>query len=688
MIWSKKCKDFFVHGFSAFLFMGLASHAWAAPTQLPAPSVSSDTKFAYYRLNTTGFAAGTTFRILIDTDTSPTSGYGYGLGADYMLQNDTLYKHTGSGKLWNWVAIKKVNYLPSAGEVGWQVSLMDIDNPSMVIVRGQTPSPELASPLVTQVMKPRAGGINPFPTATASLPSNIVSGSTINLNCGTTYSGTLNLVNLVNVTVQTSGNCGPALITPVKRVTNAWRLYKDRIYVTDAPEEVGQVFVDGQHAELAHYPNSLREMGWLKPTNITATTMDYDGLQYLDLIGAKATFRGQYPWAIGTRTIAKVDGIRLTLPPPTNVNLIAENSEDLGKFYLEGKLWMLDAPGEWVWHDKKLYIYMPDGQAPGSRVHAGPLVNAVIDARGSTSIHLTNIRVVGGYIGVDASWTDKAARGASDLEIRSTEIAYSEWAGIYSTDSKDLYIDRSSIIGALHTGIYSRYGSSGTMVQNSTFRNINMIGMHKGSDGSIYLNWDEHGRVLNNVIENSGKSGIFMGGSKNAVIKGNKVDGACRIHGDCGGIYVFTRDYPNWVNTNTWIDSNNVMNVSGEPVRENSTNPERYGIYLDDEATGYTVNKNQISNCDSGMQMHLAYGNMISYNNFSNNNIRHVLLAESGGNKGSMTQNIFTGNTFNGPALPFFFAVSNPTTAATFSGNYFLGYGSAPLTEPAGIPLH
>ena len=48
-------------------------------------------------------------RTYIDTDRNPATGFAQGgIGADYLLENATLYRHNGSG--WSWTTVKTVTF--------------------------------------------------------------------------------------------------------------------------------------------------------------------------------------------------------------------------------------------------------------------------------------------------------------------------------------------------------------------------------------------------------------------------------------------------------------------------------------------------------------------------------------------------------------------------------------------------
>ncbi|QUS47104.1 hypothetical protein [Salmonella enterica] len=61
-------------------------------------------------------------------------------------------------------------------------------------------------------------------------------------------------------------------------------------------------------------------------------------------------------------------------------------------FYVEGKLWMLDTPGEWAVSNGRLYVWAPDGLSPEGRVWAAPDSNG-IDADNSKNITIDGVRI-------------------------------------------------------------------------------------------------------------------------------------------------------------------------------------------------------------------------------------------------------------------------------------------------------
>ncbi|TFV94014.1 hypothetical protein E4K72_18545, partial [Oxalobacteraceae bacterium OM1] len=81
-----------------------------------------------------------------------------------------------------------------------------------------------------------APGVTPPVTSTAlpplPLPASVANGSTVQLECGRVYAGSLNLSGKSNVTVTTSGTCGNATITPGQAVSG-WSKYQGNVYVAN-----------------------------------------------------------------------------------------------------------------------------------------------------------------------------------------------------------------------------------------------------------------------------------------------------------------------------------------------------------------------------------------------------------------------------------------------------------------------
>lgn len=563
---------------------------------------------------------------------------------------------------------------------------------------------------------PPFAGIAPFPTGspypyyTGSTPGSVYKipdGKDYALACNTTYSGALDVSGTTGVKIRAAATCAAGqnpVIIPGAPINGGWTLYDsaNNIYVKTTNFQIGQVFNLGQTIQLvgvAHYPDSINEVahpsdstagpGWLQLSAATdvhtydsasAMTINYQGLpsglQASDLVGAKVTYRGSYPWSIGTRDVSSYNPSTgdIGMAAINDLNLRAEDASNIVRFYLEGKRWMLSKMAStssgWAFeadttgatNGGKLYLRLPSGQNPNNlNIWGGAPVRSVINAQGATSLTISNVRIVGGEIGVDGSYLDSKGKAADQLNISNSEISYSNWSAIYASNVNKLVVDSVTINGALHSGIYARVGTVSAKVTNSIFNYVNNLGMHKGGDAAVYINYDvTNPQVDANQFNWVGKEAVSVGQSIGASVSYNLVTGACRNHGDCGAIYLFS---PSDLHSlKATVKGNNVKYVNGEIIRPDGNSPERYSIYLDDWANGVLVQENVVQATDSGMQIHNGFNNTVIGNTFAGNAQRDIAFTDSGWTDHSsqkMGNNLVYSNHFNGPEAAIDFAFSN-----------------------------
>jgi parallel beta-helix repeat protein len=327
-----------------------------------------------------------------------------------------------------------------------------------------------------------------------------------------------------------------------------------------------------------------------------------------------------YEWMIETRPIKEYTDGAIVLGPKTGD---AYDPPPVTDFYVEGKLWMLDAPGEWAVSDERLYVWAPDGQSPEGRVWAAP-ERAGIDATDSKEITVDGVRIFSASIGVDGS-------NSKNLRILNTDISNSSQDGIFAGGS-GLIVDNVTVSNSVQNGIYGFYGIADSIVSNTTVTGTGMTGMPKRSKGGIVFEDASGQRILDNKVLNSSYIGIRV--HRNALVSGNLVDGACLILTDCGGIYTFA---PDRQPLNVRIEGNVVKNLAQRYA---------YGVYLDDNANGVVVTRNTLSNNPGGLEFNNGFNNLISQNIFESNTYEHILFNETGNGGASIRQNRIFNNTF------------------------------------------
>jgi len=448
------------------------------------------------------------------------------------------------------------------------------------------------------------------------VPTNIANGSTVNLECGKTYQGTLALNGKSNVTVTTSGSCGKATITPGSPVTG-WTKYSGNIYSAAVGFAPVQMAISGAPASLAHWPNS----GW---SSSTPPNSDLNGanLVYLDnqsVIASQA-----------------ISGSSVSTAKP---------------FYVEGKLWMLDSANEWAYANGRVYVWAADGQSPEGRAWASPNANAV-NADKSSGVTLNNIRLFAATNGVSADTS-------TGLKVLNTDIANVEKDGIWASGSQKLTVDASTVTNARSSGIDGWYSITGAIVTNTTVSNTGAVNQSTPTGAGIFFGDGSGNRIENVRVLNSSYHGISVLHNSNTQVLNSVVDNACSRLTDCGGIYTGARDQKPLSLT---ISGNTVTNVKGT---------EGIAIYLDDFANGVTVTGNTMRSNTRALVVHNGFNNVINKNTFDSSAVTHLGFVQDSGN---VRNNQVSGNTFKTTGTEWTYNLetgSNLKTFASFDGNIY-----------------
>lgn len=418
----------------------------------------------------------------------------------------------------------------------------------------------------------------PSSAAVLPIPANIANGATVRLQCGNIYQGTLDLSGKSDVTVKTVGNCGKARISPGRAVTG-WTRHAGNIYSAPIRFIPLQVAVGGAAVSAAHWPNRQ----W--------ATSDAD-MPGKDLAGA-------------TQVILENQSVIRSLT-------LAGNSVSTGKpFYVEGKLWMLDSPGEWAVRHGRLYLWTPDGASPEGRTWAAPAGNG-IDADRSRAIIIDGVAIFSARDGISAA-------GSTNLTVRNTDIDNSGRDGIWASGSHGLRVDGCRISNARRNGIDGWYAITGAVITDSTVSNTGMVGMPSPTDAAIMFGAGAGNRVDHVRVTGSAYHGINVMRNRRSLVRNSLVDAACARLTDCGAIYTSARDRQP---LDLLIEGNTVTNTRGRQA---------VGIYLDDHANGVTVSRNIVTNNTRALVLHNGFDNVITNNLFASSTVVHLGLSQDNG---------------------------------------------------------
>lgn len=448
------------------------------------------------------------------------------------------------------------------------------------------------------------------------VPDNIQNGDIVLLSCGRIYSGELDLSHKVNVRVATKGDCGAATITPARPVQFWFKTTQNsRIWWAAIDFIPAQLEINGEFIALAHHPNlpQVWATGRSQFSGQLTHRMPSD-----DLSGATLVWRAA-DWLIETRQIARYeDGVMHLTPAADDSFPLLPDTE----FYVEGKRWMLDSPGEWAYADGKLYVWSPDGKSPEGRTWAAPRARA-INARGSRDVQIKGVTIFAATLGIDGS-------DATNLQITDTVIRNSGEDAILAGGS-GLRVKRVSIINTVQNGLRANDDARDVVVADSSIDGAGMLGMPRRSKGALVFELSTGQRIERNHIRDASYIGIRV--YRDAVVADNIIERVCLRLSDCGGIYTFARDRKP---LHVRIERNQIRGLDQRMA---------HAIYLDDYANGVMVNANLMENNPGGMQLHNAFANVIRDNIFRNSQFEHILFNETGATA-SIQQNRIMHNRF------------------------------------------
>lgn len=433
-----------------------------------------------------------------------------------------------------------------------------------------------------------------------AVPTNIQNASTVLLQCGRVYSGELNLEDKFHVTVKTEGLCGAATITRGVAVSG-WRreAVTKPLWSAAISFQPAQVEVGGRFMELAHFPDSPKI--WMTAVSPSPSQLMVS-LPNNDVIGASLVWKA-HDWLILVNPIVRY---------ASNVISINKEAQDeftfpaQTQYYLEGKCWMLDAPGEWCVEQGRLVVWPHDGNSPEGRTSAA-INGAAIKANNANNIAIENIKIKTATIGIEAN-------NIHHLQINNMQLEQIGEEAIF-VGGKNIHLERIQINQTGLNGIRFTDDARQITVRDSTILGAGMLGMPKRSKGAIVLEQAEQAQIIGNMINDSAYIGIRI--FRDSVVENNRIDRACLRLTDCGGIYTFARDS---LPLNTMIMSNEITRTQGSLS---------FGIYLDDQANYVQVIKNKISLNAGGMQLHNAYNNLIQENIFYKNKNQQILFNET-----------------------------------------------------------
>ncbi len=388
------------------------------------------------------------------------------------------------------------------------------------------------------------------------------------------------------------------------------------------------------------------------------------------IVGATVVTRA-IPWALSTNTATAYDAGTHKITLSGNVHSTYVMRTGYG-FYLQNKLSMLDAPGEWFYATSTgmLYLWTANGDDPTSHTVEVSNRSYGVNTSGKNYITIQNLNVK------NANLYDVAATSSNNIIINNLNISGGQ-TGVYVATLATSTISSNSIQNTLSDGIQTSEGivNSNINISSNIINNAGNVGISpKQSNGSMYL----FGTTLNvdsNNITNSGYIGISFYGNLNT-IQNNIIDMSCLVLEDCGGIYTYARGY---TVTNNTISGNTIKNSIGNSDGINYGGPytAAHGIYLDRYSINVNIMNNVIYNIDWGIIINSGYGNTVTSNKVYGARRRGLFINEyvdSLTYDNSVTDNIFEmviNNDVNRSPVYYSSSVGNTFGFGTYNNNQY-----------------
>lgn len=470
----------------------------------------------------------------------------------------------------------------------------------------------------------------------------------------------------------TYGDYGSGADKPIVRgshdlSTLSWSSYGNGIYVASVSaippnasgkslENVTQVFYGGARLYRARYPNLdvkyLQAAAESTSSNPQLAISPTDLPAGVDLNGAvvHAVVDGYYLRDFTVASTAQSGALYNLSETAFDVHFpgvmpYSNFSIKQGdRYWLENKLWMLDAENEWFYDEQqgKLYVKLPGGVSPQGKNIYGSIEYADTDTTGiycasgacsGTTVQNIEVRETVG----DGVFF----KGGNNISLLNLSVTRPGGRGIALPGVSSSSVQGAVVSSSLREGIWMGEVTSdqtlpgtGVTVSNST---VSDAGRTLYAVAGIQVGYGN--TISNNNVYRSAYAGILA--AKDSTISGNYVEDACYEFGDCGAIYVTnsnqtfnTQDgYPLNVNI-----SNNVINRTN--LAASPSLGEKNGIYLDGMSRDVTVSGNFVQGVDNGLFGSFLSNASVSGNTFFKSGAYEVTLQEFSNDPGDTHPNL------------------------------------------------
>ncbi|AWB65685.1 hypothetical protein C2869_04190 [Saccharobesus litoralis] len=408
-----------------------------------------------------------------------------------------------------------------------------------------------------------------------------------------------------------------------------WTPYADGIYSTQVNmtivEHSRQVYHNDELMQIARWPNdSDNDIFTIDAHEVTEagteSSLTVAGIPDVDLTDGYLWYLGQHSgtsWTkqITSNTLTEINypAVDITKWPYSNHNPVKRYDGGFGRFFVYGKLDLLDHDREWHYDaaSQTLYFKPADGQQPADGDVEIAVRERAIEIDGSY-VDLEGINVWGANVKLDGHFNRyaKAEVLHGKQRLGNPDAASGATIGDASINviGRNNTIEDNVILHGSISGIQiAGWGQSGdnAVIQRNEIRYFDTLGNHTSP---IRSNADNV-KILKNTISHTGRDAMYVVGTGSEIAY-NDVSYAAMINNDGGLFYTVgnTENRNIEIHHNWWHDA----------MRRDYHDHRTAGIYLDNDSKGFLVHHNVVWNVPwSGVQLNWDnWDNHIYHNTF------------------------------------------------------------------------
>jgi hypothetical protein len=400
--------------------------------------------------------------------------------------------------------------------------------------------------------------------------------------------------------VFTNYNNEVVTVSGANPVTASWSVHSGSIYKASLPTAPVQVFVDGQMMTLARWPNVGSD--YMKPTQAVtdtgsnSTTIIDAALPALNWTGANVWMSANAGWSVQTGSVSSYSAGRLTVPNLTDCQSLCpiENS----RYYVFGKLELLDTGGEWYASGGTLYLRTPNSDSPAGHTVEVKAREQAFDLTARQYVTIKGLKIFASGISMNSSSGNNVIDGITAKYVNHFDTpggtpttyysrGYGWSTGIVLAGSNNVLTN--SDIGWSASSLVSIMDDNNRVENNY---------LHEGDYSGLYyapiLVMSNGNKILRNTIQSSGRDGINFQGAwvskthRNTEVGFNDISKFSTLVPDSGGTYAFNVDM-----TGSVFHHNVVHDATPHPIASPGRGPHlTMGIYFDGSAGPATLHHN------------------------------------------------------------------------------------------------